>query len=79
MFAFGYPITVWTSFKYCPKDFEKSTYTHCEVSNFAPSISAAIGSFVPQKYIWQASIALHSAPRAAIQYSTPETPHKLPV
>jgi hypothetical protein len=33
------------------------------VSNFAPSISAAIGAFIPQKYIWQASVALHSAPR----------------
>jgi len=44
-------------------NFENSTYTHCEVDNFAPSISAAIGSFIPQKYIWQASIALHLAPR----------------
>merc|ERR1712066_520883 len=44
-------------------NFENSTYTHCEVYNFAPSISAAIGSFVPQKYIWQSAIALHTAPR----------------
>ena len=43
--------------------FQNSTYTHCEVDNFAPSISAAIGSFIPQKYIWQACIALHLAPR----------------
>merc|ERR1712029_677415 len=48
------------SFQY---NFENSTYTHCEVYNFAPSISAAIGSFVPQKYIWQSAIALHTAPR----------------
>lgn len=43
--------------------FQNSTYTHCEVSNFAPSISASIGSFVPQRYIWQCCIAFHSAPR----------------
>ncbi len=43
--------------------FQSSTHTHCDVYNFAPSISAAIGSFVPQKYIWQACISLHCAPR----------------
>merc|ERR1712117_750521 len=42
---------------------QNSTYTHCEVDNFAPSISAAIGSFIPQKYVWQTCIAIHTAPR----------------
>ena len=40
-----------------------STETHSEVDNFAPSISAAIGSFSPQKYVWQACIYLHIGPR----------------
>lgn len=42
---------------------QNSTQTHCEVDNFAPSISAAIGSFLPQKYVWQAAIGLHLGPR----------------
>jgi len=42
------------------------TRTHCDVWNVAPSISASIGHFTPQKYIWKLCIAVHSAPRLLI-------------
>ena len=48
--------------------FQSSTQTHCEVDNFAPSISAAIGSYLPQKYVWQTCICLHISPRFLFLY-----------
>lgn len=40
-------------------DFERATFTHCQVYNLLPSLSAAIGSFSPQKEVWQWAVGLH--------------------
>ena len=47
-------------------DYEKATYTHCEVEEFLPSISAVIGGFNPQKFIWRLSIGIVAGPRFII-------------
>jgi len=48
------------------KDFESANYTHCNVVNVLPSVSAAIGSYYPQNIIWKACIAIHSPARFVI-------------
>lgn len=45
------------------KDFEKANHTHCKVPNYLPSISASIGTFDPQRFIWQTAIYIHVLPR----------------
>ncbi|XP_023023985.1 post-GPI attachment to proteins factor 2 [Leptinotarsa decemlineata] len=49
-------------------NFESATYTHCDVYNMLPSISAAIGNFSPQREIWQSAIAIHAVPRFYIAF-----------
>ncbi|XP_039285233.1 post-GPI attachment to proteins factor 2 [Nilaparvata lugens] len=44
-------------------NFEDSTFTHCKVPNFLPSISAAIGNYKTQRLVWGAAIAVHAVPR----------------
>lgn len=50
-------------------DFERATSTHCHVTNYLPSISAAIGNYQPQCFVWQLAITLHAIPRFVIANS----------
>lgn len=48
--------------------FEAATRTHCGVPNFLPSISAIVGSYQPEMFIWRLCIALHCLPRFALAF-----------
>ncbi|CAG9819889.1 unnamed protein product [Phaedon cochleariae] len=63
LFAFIFCVTYSVLF-----NFESATYTHCDVYNMLPSISAAIGNFSPQKQIWQVAIAIHAIPRFYVAF-----------
>ena len=44
-------------------NYDKATYTHCEVPELLPSISSVIGGFELQRYIWTFSVAITTGPR----------------
>ncbi|XP_068703510.1 post-GPI attachment to proteins factor 2-like [Montipora foliosa] len=46
--------------------YEETTVFHCYVANYLPSISAAIGGYMPEKFIWNIGIALHCLPRITL-------------
>lgn len=48
--------------------YERSTSTHCNVANYLPSISAAIGNYQPQRFVWQTAIIVHAIPRFLIAH-----------
>ncbi|RWS20094.1 post-GPI attachment to proteins factor 2-like protein [Leptotrombidium deliense] len=48
--------------------FNASTSTHCNVANLLPSVSAATGSFTPQKYVWKIAICVHTVPRLLVSF-----------
>lgn len=49
-------------------DFKSATATHCGVHNYLPSVSAAIGDYYPQRFIWRIAIAFHTIPRIQIAH-----------
>ncbi|XP_035780795.1 post-GPI attachment to proteins factor 2-like [Anopheles albimanus] len=49
-------------------NFVQANATHCMVYNFLPSLSAAIGNYQPQRFVWQFSVLLHAPPRYAIAF-----------
>ena len=44
-------------------NYDKATYTHCEVPELLPSISSVIGGFELQRFLWTFSVAMTTGPR----------------
>lgn len=49
-------------------NFESANATHCHVYNVLPSISAAIGNYQPQRFVWQLVIVIHTPGRLLVSY-----------
>ncbi|XP_053671400.1 post-GPI attachment to proteins factor 2 [Anopheles nili] len=49
-------------------NFNQANATHCMVYNFLPSLSAAIGNYQPQRFVWQLSVLSHAPFRYAIAF-----------
>lgn len=45
---------------------DEATRTHCGVANWLPSVSAAVASYAPERYIWRLFIGIHGSPRIAL-------------
>ncbi|EDW65028.1 post-GPI attachment to proteins factor 2 [Drosophila virilis] len=61
--AFSFCV-IWSLFN----DFVRSTFTHCDVANYLPSVSAAIGNYEPQKTVWRLAVILHLPLRLTVAY-----------
>ncbi|KAI6215372.1 Ribosomal-L16 domain-containing protein [Aphelenchoides besseyi] len=48
---------------------DEATRTHCNVANWLPSVSAAVASYSPERYIWRLFIGIHGAPRIAVAFA----------
>lgn len=48
---------------------DEATRTHCGVVNYFPSVSSAVASFSPERYIWRLLIGIHATPRLALAFA----------
>ena len=62
---FGFSFCIIWSILY---NFQDATSTHCGVDNWLPSVSASIGAFSPQKYVWRLTVGVHAAPRFFVSF-----------
>lgn len=48
---------------------DEATRTHCGVANWLPSVSAAVASYAPERYIWRLFIGVHGSPRIGLSFA----------